>query len=60
MFKMAEEFFMSLGWSPLPESFWEKSIFSESKDGQKMDCHPTAWDIIVDIDGNPDVKLDNH
>ena len=60
MFKMAEEFFMSLGWPPLPENFWKKSVFSESKDGQKMDCHLTAWDMIEDKHGNPDVRSDNH
>lgn len=56
MYKMAEEFFISLGWPPLPDNFWRNSVFSEPNDGRKMDCHPTAWDMIVDKEDKPHVR----
>ena len=40
----AEEFYVSLGFDPLPSDFWIKSIFAKSSK-TLMDCHPTAFDF---------------
>jgi peptidyl-dipeptidase A len=37
----AERFFMSLGFPPLPQSFWQQSYFERPRDN--FDCHPSAW-----------------
>ena len=44
MTKIAEAFFVSLGLDPLPESFWERSMFSKPRDREVV-CHASAWDI---------------
>lgn len=45
IFRMAEEFFTSIGLSPMPESFWQKSILEKPDDGRELQCHATAWDF---------------
>lgn len=42
--KQAEAFFVSLGLDPLPETFWERSMFVKPKDRDVV-CHASAWDI---------------
>ena len=44
MVKTAENFFISLGFNPLPESFWERSLFIKPED-RNVVCHASAWDI---------------
>ncbi|MDO6720138.1 M2 family metallopeptidase [Psychrosphaera sp. 1_MG-2023] len=44
MVEQAEGFFTSLGFEPLPESFWEKSMFNQPTDHDAV-CHASAWDI---------------
>jgi peptidyl-dipeptidase A len=44
MVKIGESFFVSLGFAPLPETFWERSLFIEPEDHAVV-CHPSAWDI---------------
>jgi peptidyl-dipeptidase A len=44
MVKLAEKFFMSLGLDPLPDSFWERSLFVKPKD-RDVECHASAWDV---------------
>jgi peptidyl-dipeptidase A len=44
MVKYGESFFMSLGFSPLPETFWERSLFLKPRDREVV-CHASAWDI---------------
>ncbi len=44
MAKYAENFFTSLGFAPLPETFWERSLFTEPRDRDVV-CHASAWDI---------------
>jgi peptidyl-dipeptidase A len=44
MVKYGEGFFTSLGLSPLPETFWTRSMFVRPKDREVM-CHASAWDI---------------
>jgi peptidyl-dipeptidase A len=44
MVKYGEGFFTSLGFSPLPQSFWERSLFLKPADRDVV-CHASAWDI---------------
>ncbi|MGI2182459.1 M2 family metallopeptidase [Shewanella oncorhynchi] len=44
MVKQAEGFFTSLGFAPLPESFWARSLFVQPKDRDVV-CHASAWDL---------------
>jgi peptidyl-dipeptidase A len=39
-----EGFFISLGFPPLPETFWERSLFTKPRDREVV-CHASAWDI---------------
>ena len=42
--RQAEAFFVSLGLDPLPNSFWQRSMFVKPKDREVV-CHASAWDI---------------
>jgi peptidyl-dipeptidase A len=44
MVKIGENFFSSLGFDPLPESFWERSMFLQPTDHEAV-CHASAWDV---------------
>jgi len=44
MAKFAENFFVSLGFAPLPATFWERSLLSQPRDRDVV-CHASAWDI---------------
>ena len=44
MVKVGEQFFSSLGFDPLPETFWERSQFVKPKDREVV-CHASAWDV---------------
>jgi len=44
MVRTAENFFTSLGFEPLPDSFWTKSLFTKPKD-RDVQCHASAWDL---------------
>ncbi|MEP4889226.1 MAG: M2 family metallopeptidase [Aliiglaciecola sp.] len=44
MVKQAESFFSSLGFAPLPETFWERSMFTQPKERDAV-CHASAWDV---------------
>jgi peptidyl-dipeptidase A len=44
MVKIGEGFFSSLGFKPLPQSFYERSQFLKPKDREVV-CHASAWDI---------------
>jgi len=45
MFEKAEEFFISMGLNPMPNSFWQGSILEKPKDGRDLTCHASAWDF---------------
>jgi peptidyl-dipeptidase A len=45
MFLIAEDFFVSLGLDPMPNEFWNGSIFEKPNDGREMNCHASAWDF---------------
>lgn len=44
MVKLGEGFFTSLGLDPLPQTFWERSLFLRPKDRDVV-CHASAWDV---------------
>jgi peptidyl-dipeptidase A len=44
MVRFGERFFTSLGFKPLPTTFWERSLFTQPKDRDVV-CHPSAWNI---------------
>jgi peptidyl-dipeptidase A len=49
MVKYGEGFFVSLGFDPLPQTFWERSLFLKPKDREVV-CHASAWDVDSDQD----------
>ncbi|HLT03310.1 MAG TPA: M2 family metallopeptidase [Geminicoccaceae bacterium] len=44
MVRAGEGFFSSLGFAPLPETFWERSLFLKPAD-REVQCHASAWDV---------------
>jgi peptidyl-dipeptidase A len=44
MVKAGEGFFSSLGFAPLPETFWQRSQFVKPADREVI-CHASAWDV---------------
>ncbi len=44
MVRVGEAFFSSLGFDPLPETFWERSQFVKPQDREVV-CHASAWDV---------------
>jgi len=44
MVRYGERFFTSLGFDPLPPTFWERSLFTKPRDREVV-CHASAWDV---------------
>ncbi|HXT52489.1 MAG TPA: M2 family metallopeptidase [Thermoanaerobaculia bacterium] len=44
MVKIGERFYTSLGFEPLPKTFWERSLFTQPRDRDVV-CHASAWSI---------------
>ena len=44
MVRYGERFFTSLGFAPLPATFWERSLFVKPRDREVV-CHASAWDV---------------
>lgn len=44
MVHYGENFFTSLGFAPLPKTFWERSQFVHPRDREVV-CHASAWDV---------------
>ncbi|MBD2841573.1 M2 family metallopeptidase [Erythrobacter rubeus] len=44
MTKVGEQFFSSLGFEALPETFWERSQFTKPRDREVV-CHASAWNL---------------
>ena len=44
MVKYAEDFFLSMGFKPLPKTFWERSLFVKPQD-RSVVCHASAWNL---------------
>ncbi|MDC3381153.1 M2 family metallopeptidase [Gammaproteobacteria bacterium] len=47
MTKIAENFFISLGFQSLPDTFWERSLFVKPQD-RSVVCHASAWNLDAD------------
>jgi peptidyl-dipeptidase A len=52
MVKYGENFYSSLGFAPLPKTFWERSLFTKPADREVV-CHASAWDI----DNKDDIRI---
>lgn len=52
MVKGGEAFFSSLGFAPLPETFWQRSQFTKPADREVI-CHASAWDV----DNKDDIRI---
>ncbi len=44
MVRYGENFYKSLGFAPLPATFWERSLFTKPRDRDVV-CHASAWDV---------------
>jgi peptidyl-dipeptidase A len=44
MTRQGERFFAGLGFPPLPQTFWERSLFTRPRDREVV-CHASAWDL---------------
>src|SRR4051812_43430519 len=49
MVRAGERFYTSLGFAPLPKTFWERSLFARPRDRDVV-CHASAWDIDLEQD----------
>jgi peptidyl-dipeptidase A len=52
MVKYGENFFSSLGFAPLPKTFWERSLLKRPE-GREVVCHASAWDV----ETNDDIRI---
>ncbi|HVT44867.1 MAG TPA: M2 family metallopeptidase [Thermoanaerobaculia bacterium] len=52
MVRYGERFFTSLGFDPLPATFWERSLFTKPEDREVV-CHASAWDL----DNQDDLRI---
>ncbi|MFT6143845.1 MAG: peptidyl-dipeptidase A [Myxococcota bacterium] len=52
MVRTGEQFFTSMGLDPLPQTFWERSMFVQPEDRDAV-CHASAWDLTF----NDDLRL---
>lgn len=44
MYRLAEDFYVSLGMEPMTQEFWEKSMFVRPS-AQPVECGPSTWDF---------------
>jgi peptidyl-dipeptidase A len=44
MVQMGERFYTSIGFAPLPQTFWERSLFVKPRDRDVV-CHASAWNV---------------
>jgi peptidyl-dipeptidase A len=49
MMRTGEGFYSSIGFAPLPQTFWERSMITRPRDREVV-CHASAWDIDDDQD----------
>lgn len=52
MIETGEAFFTSLGFDPLPDTFWERSLITQPADREVV-CHASAWNV----DGRNDLRI---
>ena len=49
MVKLGEKFFTSMGLKPLPQTFFERSQFTQPREREVV-CHASAWDVTYEND----------
>ena len=52
MLRTAEQFFTSIGFTPLPDTFYQRSLFVKPRD-RDVQCHASAWSL----DGQEDIRI---
>jgi len=52
MAKTGEGFYSSMGFAPLPQTFWERSLLERPRDREVV-CHASAWDL----DDKQDIRV---
>lgn len=52
MVKTGEAFYSSLGYAPLPQTFWERSLITRPRDREVV-CHASAWNL----DDKDDIRI---
>jgi peptidyl-dipeptidase A len=52
MVQTGEAFYSSLGFAPLPETFWERSLIVRPRDREVV-CHASAWNL----DDKQDIRI---
>ena len=52
MVRTGDRFFTSLGFEPLPDTFWQRSLITKPRD-RDVQCHASAWSI----DGHDDLRI---
>ena len=52
MVEVAEQFFTSMGFEELPQTFWERSLITKPADREVV-CHASAWNL----DDQEDVRI---
>lgn len=50
--KTGEAFFSSVGFAPLPQTFWQRSMITAPRDREVV-CHASAWDV----DNKDDIRI---
>jgi peptidyl-dipeptidase A len=54
MIRTGERFYTSLGFAPLPKTFWERSLFVRPRDREVV-CHASAW--VIDLESDVRIKM---
>jgi peptidyl-dipeptidase A len=52
MVQTGERFYTSLGFPPLPQTFWDRSLIVRPRD-REVTCHASAWDL----DNKDDIRI---
>ena len=52
MVRTGENFYVSMGLDPLPQTFWERSMITRPE-GREVVCHASAWDL----DNEADIRI---
>lgn len=52
MVRTGENFYVSMGLAPLPQTFWERSMITRPE-GREVVCHASAWDL----DNEEDIRI---
>jgi len=49
IFRYSEEFFVQLGFDPMTDTFWNKTLYVKPEDRDVV-CHASAWDMMAEDD----------